>query len=327
MLNNKLTLLIAIAAGTGTTAGACAATTKFAFIGDYGVDNGNQLAVANRLKASDAQFVCTTGDNTYSVGSTAAQDFANWDRTNGKYYGSYIKLPAGSAFGPGSAVNNFFPSVGNHDIDEGTASFNTYFSSLPKNPSGNSNYYKFTRGDAEFFAVSADPREVDGRTAGTKQYNYFKTAIQTSTAKFKFVYFHQPAWTYGTTHGPETAMRWPFADWGVTAVFSGHNHNMQDMTITDAGAVGLPYFVIGSSGNALYSISGPPSGAIGNWSNASSFGFLSVSANGDTNTATVNFVDAAGNVLRSRSISVPEPSVLALLAPVTLLAIRRGKSR
>ena len=73
------------------------AQTRFAVIGDYGVDNANQLAVANAVKAANPQFITTTGDNTYFVGGSASADLANWDRTQGKYYAPYIKLPAGSA--------------------------------------------------------------------------------------------------------------------------------------------------------------------------------------------------------------------------------------
>jgi hypothetical protein len=281
-----------------------AAAQRFAVIGDYGVDNANQAAVATRVNAVAPDFITTTGDNTYFVGGTDAQKFANWDRTQGKYYGNYIKLPAGSAYGAGAATNNFFPVLGNHDWDEGVASYSNYFD-LPNNATATSGerYYSVKRGNVELFMLSADPRETDGRSSSGTQYQWARNAIRNSTAAWQFVFFHQPAYTYVSTHGPETAMRWPFQAWGVDGVFSGHNHNMQDMTLNDSatGNVGLPYFVQGGGGNSLYSISGQPALATGNWSNTTDFGYSLVNATATT--ASVGFYNAAGGLLRSRDLT------------------------
>ena len=283
---------------------AASAQIRFAVIGDYGVDNANQAAVATRVNAFAPDFITTTGDNTYFVGAAPAADFANWDKTQGKYYSNYIKLPAGSAFGPGAATNNFFPVMGNHDWDEGSASFSDYFE-LPTGatPTSGERYYSFRRGDVDFFMLSSDPREPDGRSAGSTQYNWARNAIRASTAAWQIVMLHQPAYTYASSHGAMTQMRLPFQAWGVDAVFSGHQHNMMDMTVNDTatGNTSLPYFVQGASGNRLYAINGPPSLATGNWSNASSFGFSMVEAT--STTAVVKFYDAAGNELHTRSLT------------------------
>ena len=37
----------------------------FAVIGDYGVDNGDELAVSNLVKSQNPEFILTVGDNTY----------------------------------------------------------------------------------------------------------------------------------------------------------------------------------------------------------------------------------------------------------------------
>ena len=303
--------------------------TRFAVIGDYGDDSNNQLAVANRLKAVAPDFITTTGDNTYFVGNTPAADFANWDKTQGKYYGDYIKLPAGSAYAPGATTNKFFPVLGNHDWDEGVASYSNYFD-LPVNqatPTSGERYYSFRQGAVEFFMLDADPREsgagFDGRAPGTTQYEWAKNAITNSTASWQIVMFHQPAYTYANvSHGPETAMRWNFQSWGVDAIFSGHVHDMQDMTLNDPaqGNVGLPYFVQGAGGNSTLSkITGDPALATGEWSDDTSFGFSLVTA--DETSAKVEFYNTSGTLLHARSLSqfaataVPEPSTL----PATLL--------
>ena len=270
---------------------------RFGVIGDYGVDNSTQAAVAARLKTLSPEFLVTTGDNTYFSGTVA-----NWDRTQGKHYGEFIKYPAGSTSayaGNGVTSNNFYPTMGNHDWDAGLNSYTSYFE-LP----GNERYYSVKRGPVEIFVLSSDSRETDGRSSTSAQYLWAQNAIQTSTAKWQMVFFHHPAYTYASNHGPETAMRWPFKSWGVDATFAGHNHNMQAMDVN-----GLPVFVRGASGNGLYGISGAPSGATGLFSNASANGFSIVDAT--ESSLRVRFLDVNGNTLYTQEI--PEPTSLSLL--------------
>lgn len=286
------------------------AQTRFAVVGDYGVDNANELAVANAIKAANPSFIATTGDNTYFVGTTAAADFANWDKTQGKYYAPYIKLPTGSAYASqGASVNKFFPSIGNHDLDESYATYNTYFANVTSTPGvtqGNGlYYYSYKEGPVEIFVLTADPRADNlsdvGRSSSSAQYQWAQNAIKNSTAKWQVVTFHQPAYTYQSSHGPETAMRWPFQSWGVDAVFTGHNHNMQAMTVTDSVNNTLPFFVQGAGGQSRYAISGQPGGATGLWSNDSSFGYSMVTAT-DT-TFKVDFLDTSNNVLYTQNVT------------------------
>lgn len=296
-------LAAVVAAGLSSTV-AAQNSIRFAVIGDYGVDNANQAAVATRVNAFNPDFIATTGDNTYLVGSTPAADLANWDRTQGKYYANYIKLPAGSAYLPGSTVNRFFPVLGNHDWDEGVQSYSDYFE-LPSGatPTSGERYYSFRQGPVEFFMLSSDPRETDGRSVGTVQYEWARQAIRNSTAPWQFVFFHHPPYTYASNHSAATPMRWPFQAWGVDALFHGHNHNMQDLTANDpaTGNTGLPVFVQGAGGASLYNISAPPGQAIGNWSNATDFGFSMVLAT--ETTARVEFYNAAGTLLHSRDLT------------------------
>ncbi len=266
--------------------------TRFAVIGDYGVDNGNQLAVANAVKAFQPDFITTTGDNTYFTNA----DITNWDRTQAKYYAEFIKLPAGSAFlAQGAAVNNFFPIMGNHDFDvSGTAagainSWNAYWD-LP----GNERYYTFTRGPIDFFMLSSDGREPDANAVGGTQFNWFTQAMAQSTSTFKLVFFHHPAYTYPSNHGPDLTMRgWNFGARGVTAVLNGHNHNLQRIN-----AEGISWFVSGAAGQSLYSINGSVAG--GQFA-ASAFGFLLVDAYADR--LEFRFVNTAGQVLDTSVIA------------------------
>ncbi len=283
-------------------------TAHFAIIGDYGVDNATQAGVASRVIARNPQFVVTVGDNNYISGTVAG-----WDSTQGKYYGQYIKYPTGSASayaGNGVTQNNFFPAPGNHDWDLDINTYTNYFE-LP----GNERYYNFTRGPVEFFILDSDVREPDGRTPGSTQYAWAQNAIQNSTARWQVVLFHHPAWSYAGG-AEETTMRWPFKQWGADAVFSGHIHNMQQMDVN-----GLPYYVIGSSGNSnLSAVTGPPPDATGLFSNDSSYGFMDVDAN--MLVLSLQFVSSSGVVLNTSVI--PEPEFLGILG-VVMVAGRRSR--
>ncbi|MCI0638869.1 MAG: hypothetical protein L0Y70_07325, partial [Gemmataceae bacterium] len=125
-----------------------------------------------------------------------------------------------------------------------------------------------------------------------------------STAQWQLVFFHHPAYTYVTNHGPTIQMRWPFDTWGADGVFSGHNHNMQRME-----ANGIPYFVSGAAGNSIYAISGEPSDATGKWYNATKYGFMLVDATDKS--LIFQFIDKDGTVLDIST--VPEPGAAAFL--------------
>lgn len=266
---------------------------RFAVIGDYGVDNSTQLAVADRFKTFNPQFVCTTGDNTYFTNT----DITNWDRTQGKYYAQFIKLPPASVYlAQGSAVNNFFPVMGNHDWDVGgsAASYTGYFE-LP----GNERYYAFERGPVKFFMLSSDGRETSSNAVNGVQYNWFINEYnQPTSARWKLVFFHHPAYTYPSNHGPDTTMRaWNFQNLpGITAVINGHNHNMQRINVS-----GVRFFVNGSGGNGLYSINGTVAG--GEFQNASQNGFQIIEASDAR--ITFRFISSGGQTLDTFVLEAP----------------------
>ena len=95
-------------------------SVRFAAFGDFGQAGPNELAVANLVDSFQPDFCVTTGDNNYGAGPL--------DVNIGQYYSEYIGNYQG-AYGPGSATNRFFPSLGNHDYtDDG--GLNAYLSLL-----------------------------------------------------------------------------------------------------------------------------------------------------------------------------------------------------
>ncbi len=268
--------------------------TRCIAFGDYGIDGGNQPAVASRMKTFNPEFLLTTGDNTYNTSSA----ISNYDNTQAKYYREFIKItnPASAYFGQGAPVNNFYPLMGNHDMDIGGGASTSipYWNAYWELP-GNERYYTFSRGPIDFFMLSSDGREPDSNSATGAQHAWFAAAYAASTAQYKIVAFHHPAQTSVSGHGPDNTMRsWNFQNLpGITAVLSGHNHNMERLEFG-----GIPWFVTGAGGNSLYTISSVDPSSV--FRNDTQWGFLMIDA--DNAGITFRFVNAAGQVLDTRSI-------------------------
>jgi hypothetical protein len=218
---------------------------RVAVIGDYGGDNAAEAQVATLVTGLQPDLVVTVGDNNYPDG--AAETI---DRNIGKYYAKFI-APYHGAFGPGASENRFFPSLGNHDWrTPGAQPYLDYFE-LP----GNERYYDVVRGPVHLFIVDSDPHEPDGITSDSKQAAWLREGLAHSTAPHRWVLFHHPPFSSGP-HGSTPELQWPFAAWGATAVFSGHDHDYERF---DTG--GAPYVVVGTSGESPYPFNEPVTGS------------------------------------------------------------------
>jgi tartrate-resistant acid phosphatase type 5 len=222
--------------------GAAARSTRFVIIGDYGLsgpDEANVAALVARLKPD---FVITTGDNNYPLGEAETID-----ENIGRYFHEFI-APYRGKFGSGAEHNRFFPSLGNHDwYASGARPFLDYFS-LPNNE----RYYRFERGDVELFALDSDSAEPDGNTADSKQAQWLEAGLGAATAPWRLVFFHHPPYSSAAVHGSTVEMRWPFAEWGASIVYAGHDHTYERLSVD-----GFPYIVNGVGGSGLYSLAEP----------------------------------------------------------------------
>ncbi len=231
---------VAVSGSTGSSG-----TITFAAFGDYGANTPAELAVSNLVKSWNPDFIITTGDNSY--------DATPIDTNIGQYYSEFIGNYVGT-FGPGSPVNRFFPSLGNHDYTDGggSASYFNYFT-LP----GNERYYDFVQGAVHFFVLDANPAGLgnapgDGRSPTSAQGTWLQAQLAASTSQWKIVYLHYPPYSSGGTHGSEVAMQWPFEAWGATAVLAGHDHHYERILRDDnSNGVNLAYFVSGSGGRSV----------------------------------------------------------------------------
>lgn len=216
-----------------------------AVIGDYGVDDQNQLAVSNLVKSKSPDFIFTLGDNNYPDGC-----LETIDRNIGKYYFEYIYNYQGSYGYNNLQSQKFFPSLGNHDWnakkegkcneDHDPIPYIKWFD-LP----GNEQYYDFIKGEVHFFVLDSDPNQPDGNSYNSTQGKWFQQKIKESKSLYKVVYFHHPPYSSGL-HLDTNYMKYPFSTLGVDLVLSGHDHHYERSYIDD-----VTYLVVGNSGTAL----------------------------------------------------------------------------
>lgn len=259
-------------------------SARFAVIGDFGRSGAPEADVAELVKSWNPDFIVTTGDNNYPDGS-----IFTINNNIGKYYRDFVGSNSGNS-GSGSSPNRFFPALGNHDWMSMTCQFDPcrgpylgYFS-LP----GNERYYDFIWGPVQFFILDSDPSEPDGISADSLQGVWLKQRLADSTAAWKIVVFHHSPYSSGKEHGSIEYMRWPFQEWGASAVLSGHDHIYERVLVN-----GFPYFVNGLGGGSIYSFNVPIPGSAVRFNQ--DYGAMLIEA--DSQTLSFKFVTRTGYLI------------------------------
>ncbi len=219
---------------------------RFVVIGDYGSGEPPEARVAELVHSWRPEFVLTVGDNNYPSG--AAETI---DAHIGQFYHDYL-YPYRGAYGDGADRLRFFPTLGNHDWDTpGARPYLDYFE-LP----GNERYYDFTWGPLHFFALDSDSREPDGVGRSSPQADWLRQRLAESVLPWQIVYMHHAPYSSGQ-HGAVDWARWPYAEWGADAVLAGHDHTYERLEID-----GIPYFVNGVGGGAIYAFTSISEGSM-----------------------------------------------------------------
>ncbi|MCH9685922.1 MAG: metallophosphoesterase [Deltaproteobacteria bacterium] len=238
----------------------------FAFIGDYGNGSDNATEVAALVKDKGAKFVVTGGDNGYgdaSYGSVVGPD---------ELYGSFLGCQSGESESP----NYFWPSVGNHDVDDiGIDKYKSYFK-VPR-------WYDVVIGSVHLFMVDSTDNLSDQKT-------WLKNGLENSTACHRIVVFHHAPYSSGANHGSDSDMQWDFAEWGATAVLSGHEHLYERIE-----RHGILYLVNGLGGKSRYPFESKPEDYVSGsqLQYREKYGAVFVDVDGDE--ITYRFVNVDGN--------------------------------
>ncbi|UCB42209.1 MAG: PKD domain-containing protein [Dehalococcoidales bacterium] len=256
---------------------------RFAVIGDYGYDsNPASSDVANLVKSWNPDIIITTGDNNNPVGATSTID-----QNIGQYYSDFI-YPYEGVYGPGATTNRFFPILGDNDwVTDGATPYFGYFT-LP----GNERYYDFTWGPVHFFVIDSDPSESDGVDSTSVQATWLQDRLAASSAPWKLVLAHHPPYSSGER--VSDWMRWPFQEWGATAVLSGHNHIYERIVLDE-----FVYFLNGLGGHSIHSIGSPIPGSEVRYN--SDYGAMLVEAT--TDSITFQFFNRTGALIDTYTIN------------------------
>jgi len=216
---------------------------QFAVIGDWG-DNcclpSCTRFVAGMIQRWAGQwpldFIITTGDNFYPDGGpdALAKNMAAYDWIDP------MPVP--------SQTPHFFPTLGNHDLYDGTCGgpYLNYFRYLGNGSSKNARYYSYSipGGLVDLFSLNASCSEPDGNTVGGAQYKWLEKELANSSARWKIVYFHEPPFaTHTNDEGTKNPMNWPFAAMGASIVLTGHMHGYERLERS-----GLTYVINGLGG-------------------------------------------------------------------------------
>ena len=198
---------------------------RFAAMGDTGQGDRGQMEMAAQMAKVHALFpfdlVIMLGDNIYG-----ADGPADMQR---KFETPYKPLL--------DAGVQFQATLGNHDNPNQRfyKPFNMggkrYYTYRPANSNG-----------VRFFAL--DSNYVD-----KVQLDWLEKELQASLSDWKIVYFHHPLYSSGATHGSALETRAVleplFVKYGVSAVFTGHDHIYERIKPQKGGIV---YFVSGAGG-------------------------------------------------------------------------------
>jgi 3',5'-cyclic AMP phosphodiesterase CpdA len=113
-------------------------------------------------------------------------------------------------------------------------------------------YYERSRRGLDLFVLNSN-------SVGDRQTRWLRRRLAASTATWKIVAFHHPAYTCGGyLSNSAVVARWVplFSRYGVDLVLSGHDHNYQRF----APSHGVTYVVHGGGGQDLYSLRSCPAG-------------------------------------------------------------------
>ncbi len=215
--------------------------TVIAAFGDYGVNDANEMAVAELVKSWGTTAVVTLGNNTYSL---------PYDDAVGAYYRKFMyPFPGTAPLWAGevdATANAFWPALGAKDNDD-LAAYLAYFAGLT--PS-NDRFYDVIIGPIHFFILNDginsadDPTlETAGNDALSTQASWFRARVAQSTSPFKVAVVNHPPYASPYAYPPTEVVRWVN---GVNLVLSSRNTHYERLTID-----GQVYMIAGAGGAAL----------------------------------------------------------------------------
>jgi len=225
----RVLLLVAVAAFAWT--GAASAATKILAMGDFGVGGSTERGLGATMKKFESthptDLLLTLGDNDYTESPSAFHQ--NWVASFGWLGDAGLRIAG---------------TLGNHDVRVDNGRYEYDELAMPRAR------YRRAVGNIELFILNSN-RVNDAQT------DWLKRVLPASTAIWKVVVFHHPAWTCGEYRSNAAIVqRWVplFEQHGVQLVLNGHDHNYQRF----GPRRGVTYIVHGGGGSHLYPIESCP---------------------------------------------------------------------
>ncbi len=220
--------------GEFATAPKSGAPFSFVVFGDSRHYETSHRRVVERVRREVPDFILGTGDMVDTGGSES-----DWQ----KFFDIERNL---------LRENVLFPSLGNHDRQGRGRTADNYrkYFSLPENSPNAERYYAFTYANSRFLILDSNAHSfaLTDQTAWIKR--QLRAARRDKKIRHIFVSMHHPPFSV-SLHGGQTELReaWTplFEEFGVAAVFSGHDH-----VYSRAYREGVNYFVSGGGGAPLY---------------------------------------------------------------------------
>lgn len=207
---------------------------------------------------------------------------STYDTTVGQLFHGFVS-PYSGAFGVGASANAFWPAPGDNDwLRNGLQDYKQFFASLLDNQ----RYYDVCFGDLHLFVLDTSASEPDGNTITSIQANWLRAKLFLSTAPWKVVMmFDAP---YSST-AANSALIWPFANWGANLVISGKPRNYERFNIS-----GLVVINNGLGGNPpIDTFSSQATGSQFQYAAGFGVGRMTVSAT----SLKYDFLDTSGNLI------------------------------
>jgi tartrate-resistant acid phosphatase type 5 len=218
---------------------------NFLVLSDWGRDGiddttkkaPGQIKVAKQLgltaKEINASFVVTCGDNFHGHGVTSSTD-------------PFFKVNFENVYTDKSLMIPWYITLGNHDY-EGNVDGELEYAKTSSRWTQPARYYSFTKklpDSTEVLFVVLDSSPLIGEYINSKadehhvkninnflQAHWCDSVLSKSNNKWKFVFYHHPAYSASSTHGSTKEIQDFFVPlfekYHVTACFSGHDHDLQ----------------------------------------------------------------------------------------------------
>jgi hypothetical protein len=196
-----------------------AAPIRFVALGDAGLGNDAQFAVADAIGTVCAQrgcdFAVYLGDNFYDAGADSVTDPLFQERFEDPY--ADLDFP-------------FYISNGNHDLDQGDADWKADiyvdYAAYSEKWTMPARYYTARWGDLELFALDTTPLDSGDQT----QAEWLDAALAKSTAPWKVVFGHHPYRSNGDHGNAGSELDAVFTDvvcGRADMYLCGHDHDLE----------------------------------------------------------------------------------------------------